>query len=364
MSKVTTNRLNGIDLCRGLAAFAVILVHSGDETWGLPISEAAIRFRYLFYFAVPFFLATSLYFGTRKLPITIDGNFWRKKFKRIVIPYLLWSLFYVVMKTGIYSLTNKTDELQRMLADPTALIFFGAASYHLYFIPLLIAGLALLYLANYLNKQNNQTLVLSAFVIFSLIIYQLLFSFQNDFNLSNNTAFPELLQLISIDNLLYQPWRIVLVYLSWAVRCLPYLAIALFVNHILQQNIGRWFYSRTTATVLLVICVLANAFAEQVLPIALSETIIAYSALLFGIAISKYLPESNLISSLGACSFGIYLIHPVIKRAIDILLVKFVPQVTQSISISSMLTYTVATFIVSWIVIYLMRQNKLIAQYV
>jgi peptidoglycan/LPS O-acetylase OafA/YrhL len=25
-------RLSGIDLCRGLAAYAVILVHSGDET--------------------------------------------------------------------------------------------------------------------------------------------------------------------------------------------------------------------------------------------------------------------------------------------------------------------------------------------
>ena len=364
MSKVTTSRLNGIDLCRGLAAFAVILVHSGDETWGLPISEAAIRFRYLFYFAVPFFLAASLYFGTRKLPLVIDGEFWRKKFQRIVIPYLLWSLFYVVVKTGIYSLTNKTDEVQRMLGDPVALIFMGAASYHLYFMPLLVSGMLLLYLVNYLTRQKKQLLVLSIFVVFSLIIYQLLINFQNDFNLSNNTAFPELLQLIPLGNLLYQPWRVVLVYLSWVVRCLPYLAIALLINHILKQNIGRWFYSKTTVAVLLVVCVLANAFAEQVLPLALSETMIGYSLLLLGIAVSKYLPEGKLISSLGACSFGIYLIHPVIKRAVDILLVKFMPQITQSISISSMLTYTIATFIVSWIVIYLLRQNKSIAQFI
>ncbi|MEL7009130.1 MAG: acyltransferase [Cyanobacteria bacterium J06588_4] len=364
MSKVTTNRLNGIDLCRGIAAFAVILVHSGDETWGLPISEAAIRFRYLFYVAVPFFLATSLYFGTRKLPLTIDGNFWRKKLKRIVIPYLLWSLFYVVIKTGIYSLTNKTDEVQRMLGDPIALVFFGAASYHLYFMPLLISGMLLLYFANYIAKQKNQISFLLGFTIFSLITYQLLIYFQNDFNLSNNTAFPELLQLIPIDNLLYQPWRIVLVYLSWVVRCLPYFAIALLVNQILKQNIGRWFYTKATVAVLFVICVLANAFAEQILPIALSETIIGNSLLLLGLAVSKYLPESNLISSLGACSFGIYLIHPVIKRAVDIFLVKFLPQVTQSISISSMLTYTIATFMISWAVICLMRQNKFVAQYI
>ena len=70
MSKAT--RLVGIDLCRGLAAFAVILVHSGDETWGLPISSQAIEFRYLFYYAVPFFLAASFYFGTKKSSLKIE----------------------------------------------------------------------------------------------------------------------------------------------------------------------------------------------------------------------------------------------------------------------------------------------------
>lgn len=360
MSKTT--RLNGIDLCRGLAAFAVILVHSGDESWGLPISEAAIRFRHLFYFAVPFFLAASFYFGTKKTPLTINRSFWRKKFKRIVLPYLLWSLFYVVTKTIIYSLTNKTDVVQELLADPIALIFLGAASYHLYFIPLLVAGFLLLYLANYLSKQNQ--IVLAAFTILSLITYQLLIHFHNDFNLGSFTAFPGLLQLISPDNIFYQPWRITLVYLSWVVRCLPYFAIALLINQMLKQNVGRWFYSRLTALVLSVICVLANAFAEQHLPLALSEIIIAYSLLLFGISISKYLPESNLIANLGACSFGIYLLHPFIKSAVDIFLVKLVPQISQSVSIASMLTYSLISFFASWIAIALMQRNKAISQYI
>ncbi|MEM7759311.1 MAG: acyltransferase family protein, partial [Cyanobacteria bacterium P01_A01_bin.40] len=92
MSKVT--RLVGIDLCRALAAFAVILVHSGDETWGLPISEGAIHFRHLFYYAVPFFLAAFFYFSTNKSPLAIDNSFWQKKLQRIVAPYLLWSIFY------------------------------------------------------------------------------------------------------------------------------------------------------------------------------------------------------------------------------------------------------------------------------
>jgi len=362
MSKVT--RLNGIDLCRGLAAFAVILVHSGDETWGLPISEAAIRFRYLFYFAVPFFLAAFFYFGTKKLPLTIDRHFWQKKFKRIVLPYWLWSLLYVVMKMVIYSLTGKTAEVKQLLSDPISLIFFGGASYHLYFMPLLVAGLVLLYAANYLTKLPNQILVLVSFSVFSLIAYQLLINANNDFNLGTATAFSGLMELVPQNDIIYQPARVVLVYLSWTVRCLPYFAIALLVNHILKQNVGRWFYSLTTVVTLFVICILANAFAEQTLPIALSETIIAYSLLLFGISLSKYLPASKWITNLGACSFGIYLIHPLIKSGVDILLAKFLPQIALSISILSMLTYSTLTFLVSWLVIYLMQRHKFIAQYI
>ena len=60
-----THRASGIDLCRGLAAFAVILVHSGDETWGVPISDRAIQFRHLLYFAVPFFSGASFSFSTK-----------------------------------------------------------------------------------------------------------------------------------------------------------------------------------------------------------------------------------------------------------------------------------------------------------
>jgi len=82
-------RLLGIDLCRGLAAFAVILVHSGDRSWGIPISDSAIQLRHSFYFAVPFFLATSLYFTTQKNLSNFTLYFWQKRLKRIIVPYLL-----------------------------------------------------------------------------------------------------------------------------------------------------------------------------------------------------------------------------------------------------------------------------------
>lgn len=55
MKNKSTQRLLGVDLFRGIAAYAVVFVHSGDESLGLPISQEAIFLRMLFYFAVPFF---------------------------------------------------------------------------------------------------------------------------------------------------------------------------------------------------------------------------------------------------------------------------------------------------------------------
>ena len=362
MNKAT--RLVGVDLCRGLAAFAVILVHSGDETWGLPISSQAIQFRHLFYYAVPFFLAAAFYFGTKKSPLKVDRNFWRKKFQRIVVPYLLWTLFYVVSKTIMFALSGDRERLQELLADPIAIVFLGAASYHLYFIPLLLAGTVLLYSTNFLRSQKNSLFLLTFFAVISLVVYQLLLISKNDFNLDSFTAFPGLLSLLDTGNLLYQPWRIILVNLSWIVRCLPYFFIALLIERLLKQNNSKWLHKKETAVAIFLLFIFVDFTGTKYLPASLSEIAIAYSFLLFGIAVSTYISDSDLIASLGLCSFGIYLIHPFIKSAVEIMLAKAFPQVTQSVSIFSMLVYAIFSFVISWMVISLMQKSKLVARYI
>lgn len=77
------------------------------------------------------------------------------------MPYLLWSLLYVVTKLAIAFLAKETAQIPQILADPVAIVFLGGASYHLYFIPLLIAGTTLLYLANYLNQVKYSIFLLS-----------------------------------------------------------------------------------------------------------------------------------------------------------------------------------------------------------
>ncbi|NJO99154.1 MAG: hypothetical protein HC764_26800 [Pleurocapsa sp. CRU_1_2] len=106
-------------------------------------------------------MAASFYFNTKRTPLKIDRAFWQKKIQRIVVPYLLWSLLYVVTKLAIAFLAKETAQIPQILADPVAIVFLGGASYHLYFIPLLIAGTTLLYLANYLNQVKYSIFLLS-----------------------------------------------------------------------------------------------------------------------------------------------------------------------------------------------------------
>lgn len=361
MSKA--NRLAGIDLCRGLAAFAVILVHSGDETWGLDISEAAISFRHLFYYAVPFFLAAFFFFSIQKRPLKINGLFWRKKLQRIVIPYLLWSLFYVIVKSLMFILTNDTAQIKQLLADPVAIIFLGAASYHLYFIPLLLAGCSLLYLVNHLNQQQNSSYLLVILSVASIILYQLILSSKNDFDLGSYTAFPFLLDLLPANSIIYQLGRIILVNFAWMIRCLPYLFIALLTHELLRSPKQKWLYEKETIVAIFILFLLINIAGGSYLPGAVKEIIIAYSFLLFGIAISQYIPDHSLISNVGLCSFGIYLIHPIVKSILEIILTKLVPQISQAVSINSILIYSIFSFLISWFCISLMHKNKFISQY-
>lgn len=362
MSKST--RLAGIDLCRGLAAFAVILVHSGDETWGIPISNQAIQFRYLFYYAVPFFLAAYFYFSTKKLPLALDGDFWQKKLQRIVVPYLLWSFIYVISKIVIFSISNDTKQLQELLSDPIAIIFLGAASYHLYFIPLLFAGTILLYLTNYLSNQKNYIIWLLILSVNSIVIYHLLVISHNDFNIDSYVAFPQVLKLISSSNIFYQPWRIILINIAWIIRCSPYFFVALLINEFLEKNEYRWLYAKETVVAILMFFILIDISGADYLPGALSEIIIAYSLLLFGITASQYISQKNIIGNLGLCSFGIYLIHPFVKSAVEIVLIWLIPQATQSVSILSILIYSISSFIFSWMIVSFIQKNKFISQYV
>jgi surface polysaccharide O-acyltransferase-like enzyme len=155
---MNNQKLLGIELCRELAAYSVILVHSGDEHWGLTTDPSAIAFRLHFYFGVPFFLALAFYFLTAKPEIVYSAKFWRSRFDRILIPYAIWSIIFLILRIIIFAVSDRTDRLQELLTDPLSIVFFGGASYHLYFLALLLTGTSLVLFLPLLQKLRISNL--------------------------------------------------------------------------------------------------------------------------------------------------------------------------------------------------------------
>jgi peptidoglycan/LPS O-acetylase OafA/YrhL len=359
-------KLLGIELIRGLATYAVVLVHSGDEAWGLPIDPIAIQFRLFFYFAVPFFLAAAFYFLTAKPDVVYSAKFWRSKVERLLIPYVVWSTLFFIFRVIIFSLAHQPERLQQLYQDPLSIVFFGGASYHLYFLPLLLTGTVLVLFTPLLARWRINTFGLVAIATFSTVLYTLLEVSGNGFQLKDmSIAFESLTTNFKIDVEKYPVLRFIAIETAWTIRCLPYFSIALLLNKLhFTQKLSK--FKATIIVGLAVLFMLSNTLGKRFLPEGLSELILSFITLCFGISISRYFSNNkigNFISSIGSCSFGIYLIHPFVMYAVKPILSKIVPKLTESVSILSMLTLSVSCFAISWVVVAYLTKTKLKTNY-
>ena len=347
-------RLIGIDLLRGIATFAVTILHSDEGLTVVPPGWGAIvEFSS---FAVPFFLATSFYLAIDRLYVSDRQSNLRSRLTRLLIPYGFWSGAYLLQKIAKYAIKNDFDKLLDLLQDPVALIFFGGAAFHLYFIPLLLAGIFANQWAERLikNKINFQYIVLLG--IASLIAYELLLVSNNAFRLDLSTAFQASIKpsIIDTNPLL----RILLVELAWVLRCLPYIFIAMILT---KPNIKAAWLKLISSNIIvsIFIVILLNIYGNF-LPKSIYEIIIGYTPLLVAVCISAKLPNSPTISNLGFCSFGIYLIHLFVVETLQSLIKKILPE--DQISTFSLLLLAGISFFVSWALVYYLSKRKKLAK--
>lgn len=356
---MNNQKLLSIELCRGLAAYSVILVHSGDEHWGLTIDPSAIAFRLHFYFGVPFFLALAFYFLTAKPDIVYSAKFWRSRFDRIVIPYAIWSIIFLILRIIIFAASDRTDRLQELLQDPLSIVFFGGASYHLYFLALLLTGTSLVLFVPLLQKLKASNLGLLLLSVLSIALYNWLETSGNSFQLGPDVAFKSLLSTWQIDLQSHPLPRLLFVEIAWMIKCLPYL----FISLLLHQIIPSPNRSRRMMTIGSIVGFVAiNIIGRLLLPGALQEIILAYTLLLAGISLSSYFRNTatnKLVANIGSCSFGIYLIHPFVMNIVKSMVGKVSPELTNSISIPSMFALSIPCFLISWLVVAGITKTKL-----
>ena len=347
-------RLTGIDLFRGVAIFAVIVLHSDEslvvQPWGwsevLQFSE----------FAVPYFLATSFYLAIAKLYETKKAYPLKTRITRLLLPYVVWTGIYLLYKSTKYLVFDGPEHVLRLFTDPVALIFLGGAAFQLYFLPLLITGTTLLKGFERWIKYPVPSKRLLLLFLASLMVYELLLSTDNNFRNQTGTAFNMLTDtgILNADNPLI---RVGLVAVAWSIRCLPYILFAMLVCH---PKIRSQFPSFKPYYLIIAIASVIglNAFGKGILPESVYELARGYGVLLLAILTSYRLKDLALIRNLGACSFGIYLIHLLLVEVFQIISNRLLPANLENLSSLALLLTAFIILIVSWLIVHFLNQQK------
>ena len=145
---MTNNRIVFLDYLRAIACFMVIMVHACElfyfdlsgisfkseaDRWWIPLIDSAIRS------CVPLFVMASSYL---LLSLKDDNvlHFFRRRFVRVLVPFLVWAFLYTVLPLvwGGYTWSESVDRMILLLYN------FPINAIHLWFIYMLI-GLVLIY---------------------------------------------------------------------------------------------------------------------------------------------------------------------------------------------------------------------------
>ena len=130
--------LDSIEYIRGVSMAGVVAIHIGSQYLLNPTPNIHLvaLFEIVSRFSVPIFFFISAFglFYRMNLSEPFEyGKFLRRRFKAVLIPYLLWSTFYLLHDNHFYGYQLFPD-----FDYATEIYFFGLAKYHLYFLVILI----------------------------------------------------------------------------------------------------------------------------------------------------------------------------------------------------------------------------------
>ena len=129
--------LNSIEYIRGVSMLGVVAIHIGAQYLMNPtpnlhliaILEIASRF------SVPIFFFISAFGLFYKIDLTAPFDyekFLRRRFKAVLLPYLIWSVLYIIHDNFFYGTGIPAP------GYAAEILFFGLAKYQLYFLVILI----------------------------------------------------------------------------------------------------------------------------------------------------------------------------------------------------------------------------------
>ena len=149
-----------LDAARGLACIGVIWVHTVIDSPDLTRSASLTRF------GTPFFVLAAIFFLLTGLSTKASagwGAYALQRFKRLYIPFLVWSFIYLLLRTGKRALMTQ-DGLVRL--DSSRLLL-GTAR-HLWFLPFILMACVACYPLRYLLPRLRWGRIVLA-MVFALV---------------------------------------------------------------------------------------------------------------------------------------------------------------------------------------------------
>ncbi|MBP2653668.1 MAG: acyltransferase 3 [Firmicutes bacterium] len=307
-------RNNAIQYTRGLAMLGVIGIHVGAYSLDSPHPNihlfAALDIFTRFSVPIFFFLSSFGLFLNHDLEKPFSyTTFIKKRFRVVLLPYLIWSIIYLANNA---LLTNS-------ISSPLTLIetlFFGLASYHLYFLVILLWFYILMpiwrIILRFILKAPLPALTM-------LLILQIAFNYYSSYSLHwqpNNY----LANLFVRYRLNYLVLHYLFIFLFGAICALRLADFSSFIKKG-RSMITAFFLASLTALLFNYYWLLASrgltpaeaaGIVHQLSPIGVIYTL-ATSLFLFSLFCQpQHKLTSTILETLGHYSFAVYLVHPLI----------------------------------------------------
>lgn len=299
--------LDSIEYIRGVSMLGVVAIHTGSQYLLNPTPNAHLvaLFEIVSRFSVPIFFFVSAFGLFYRMDLNEPfsyGKFLRRRFKAVLIPYLLWSTLYLAHDSFFYGYAIISG-----LEHAAEIFFFGLAKYHLYFMVILIWFYLLMPLWIFFVRRMTPAKLLL------LLAAQIAFDWWSSYVAGSS------------ENLFWK-WR-----LNWLVLHYVFVFILGGVLGIHSQKFFAWCSSHKkiiSATFFATLTILLGYYyflltvrhftpldavntAHQLSPPGIFYTIAASIFFLMLFQFGKLpAPLKNLLSVLGKNSSFVYLAHP------------------------------------------------------
>ncbi|MBN8209765.1 acyltransferase family protein [Bacillus sp. NTK071] len=157
--------IDEVFLLRSMACLGIVFLHSFARSF-LETNEIVNSINLLFTFATPTFVFISIFILARSYPDQLPINFWGKRVKYVLFPYLLFGTFYAGSKGLEVALSSDISFVRAFGSFLWRHILLG--DYHGYFILIILQFYVLYYFFHsHLKKWSPKVVLPVAFLITS-----------------------------------------------------------------------------------------------------------------------------------------------------------------------------------------------------